>query len=107
MEGTLWIDKAAIDSGRKTYASNGKLVSPNQSNANHQNNGANNEGPKGVNHNHGATTNSATNQAKNIGFPNNDNTNNNNNLGNQRGPNIVSSVNKVDVNCPPQKQNQT
>ncbi|KAH9320372.1 hypothetical protein KI387_043968 [Taxus chinensis] len=107
LEGVTLIDQATIESGRKIYGPNGKLVSPNQNNANYQNNGANNQGPKGVNQNHGATMNSATDQAKNTSFTNNGNTNNNNNMGNQRAPNTVSSVNTFDVNHPSQKKNQT
>lgn len=107
LEGVLRINQDTIDSGCKIYSPNVKLVSPNQNNANYQNYGANNQVTKGVNYNHGATTHSDTDQAKNVDFPKNGNNKNNNNLGNQRVPNTVSFVNTVDVDHLSQKQNQT
>ncbi|KAH9312087.1 hypothetical protein KI387_027122, partial [Taxus chinensis] len=56
LEGALQIDQAAIDSGRKTYGANGKLVTPSQNTPGYSNNTNNNQGPNILNKNHGVTT---------------------------------------------------
>ncbi|KAH9289173.1 hypothetical protein KI387_033290, partial [Taxus chinensis] len=82
LEGSLQIDQVAIDSGRKTYEENGKLVTLAQNTPGYPNNMENNQGPNILNKNHGFTNDDVTDQPKNpnvVNPTNNGVTNSNNN----------------------------
>ncbi|KAH9313793.1 hypothetical protein KI387_022420, partial [Taxus chinensis] len=64
LEGAFQINQAAIDSGRKTYRTNGKLVVPTQNTPGYSNNINNNQGAKILNKNHGVMTDGVTDQPK-------------------------------------------
>ncbi|KAH9327377.1 hypothetical protein KI387_007555, partial [Taxus chinensis] len=64
LESALRIDQAVIDSGRKTYGTNGKLITPNQNTMTYPNAGNTDQGPKILNENPRVTTNGVTNQVK-------------------------------------------
>ncbi|KAH9313573.1 hypothetical protein KI387_022200, partial [Taxus chinensis] len=52
----------AIDSGRKTYGANGRLITSNQNTTTYPTTTNVNQGPKILNKNHGVTTDGVTNQ---------------------------------------------
>ncbi|KAH9331625.1 hypothetical protein KI387_003733, partial [Taxus chinensis] len=61
LESALQIDQAAIDSGRKTYGANGRLITSTQNTTTTTNV---NQGPKILNKNRGVTTDGITDQPK-------------------------------------------
>ncbi|KAH9327574.1 hypothetical protein KI387_007752, partial [Taxus chinensis] len=64
LESALRIDQTAIDTGRKTYGANGRLITPNQNTTNYPTTKNVNQGPKILNKNRGVTTDGVTNQPK-------------------------------------------
>ncbi|KAH9299913.1 hypothetical protein KI387_044609, partial [Taxus chinensis] len=64
LESALRIDQVVIDSGRKTYGTNRKLITPNQNTAAYPNTVNANQGPKILNKNRGVTTDGVTDQTK-------------------------------------------
>ncbi|KAH9307401.1 hypothetical protein KI387_035312, partial [Taxus chinensis] len=64
LESALRIDQAAIDSGCKTYGTNGRLITSNQNTTTYPTTTNVNQGPKILIKNHGVTTDGVTDQPK-------------------------------------------
>ncbi|KAH9326061.1 hypothetical protein KI387_006239, partial [Taxus chinensis] len=64
LESALRIDQAAIDSGRKTYGTNGRLIISSQNTTTYPITMNVNQGPKILNKNRGVTTDGVTDQPK-------------------------------------------
>ncbi|KAH9314964.1 hypothetical protein KI387_023591, partial [Taxus chinensis] len=64
LESALRIDQAAIDSGRKTYGANGRLITSNQNATTYPTITNVNQGPKILNKNRGVTMDGVTDQPK-------------------------------------------